>query len=93
MSAREIDNIADRAVKKENLKEFNRHRVSPSLKSEPIIVTMNCLGIPEERITEQVKINRKTVKKHAENQRRILSANPDTAAQPQPLDETRSDIQ
>ncbi len=50
LSGREINGIAEKAAKKEGLTELNRHRVSPSLKSEPVIVTMNCLGIPEERI-------------------------------------------
>ena len=79
LSGREINGIAEKAAKKEGLTELNRHRVSPSLKSEPVIVTMNCLGIPEERIAALVKINRKTVKKHTENPQRILSANPDTS--------------
>ena len=80
LSGREINGIAEKAAKKEGLTELNRHRVSPSLKSEPVIVTMNCLGIPEERVAELLKINRKTVKRHAENPRRILSANPDTSS-------------
>ena len=79
LSGREINGIAEKAAKKEGLIELNRQRISPSLKSEPVIVTMNCLGIPEERIASLVKINRKTVKKHGENPRRILSANPDTS--------------
>ena len=82
LSGREINGIAEKAAKKEGLTELNRHRVSPSLKSEPVIVTMNCLGIPEERIAALVKINRKTVKKHAENHQRILSVNPDTSRLP-----------
>ena len=79
LSGREINCIAEKAAKKEGLTELNRHRVSPSLKSEPVIVTMNSLGIPEERISALVKINRKTVKKHAENPQRILSTNSDTS--------------
>jgi hypothetical protein len=63
LSDREIEDFAEKAVKRERLKEFNRHRVSPSLKGEPVIVSMNCLGIPEERVAALLKINRKTVKK------------------------------
>ena len=73
LSSREINNIAEKAAKKEGLIEFNRSRVSPSLKSETVIVTMNSLGIPEERIAPLLKINRKTVKKHAENPRLLRS--------------------
>jgi len=79
MSGGEISGIAEKAAKKEGLTELNRQRVSPSLKSEPVIVTMNCLGIPEERVAALVKINRKTVKKQTENPRRILFANPHTS--------------
>ncbi len=46
MSGREINGIAEKAAKKEGLTELNRHRVTPSFKSELVIVTMNCLGIP-----------------------------------------------
>ena len=63
MSSREIEGIAAKAAKKESLKELNRHRVSPSLKRETVIVTMNRLGIPEKRIAARLKIERKTVKK------------------------------
>ncbi len=73
LSSREINNIAEKAAKKEGLIEFNRSRVSTSLKSETVIVTMNSLGIPEERIATMLKINRKTVKKQAENPRLIRS--------------------
>jgi hypothetical protein len=73
LSGREINGIAEKAAKKEGLTELNRHRVSPSLKSEPVIVTMNCLGIPEERIASLQKISRKTVKKNAENPRLLRS--------------------
>ncbi len=73
LSGREINGIAEKAAKKEGLTELNRHRVSPSLKSETVIVTMNSLGIPEEKIASLVKINRKTVKKHAENPRLLRS--------------------
>jgi hypothetical protein len=82
LSGREINGIAEKAAKKEGLTELNRHRVSPSLKNEPVIDTMNCLGIPEEKVAALLKINRKTVKKHAENPQRILSANPDTSRLP-----------
>ena len=41
MSAREIDNIADRAVKKETLKELNRPRVSTPSDQETVILLMN----------------------------------------------------
>jgi len=73
LSGREINGIAEKAAKKEGLIELNRHRVSPSLKSETVIVTMNSLGIPEERIAALLKINRKTVKKQAENPRLLRS--------------------
>jgi len=46
LSGREINGIAEKAAKKEGLIELNRHRVTPSFKSELVIVTMNCLGIP-----------------------------------------------
>ena len=73
LSGREIEGFADKAVKRENLKELNRPRVSPLLKNEPVIVSMSCLGIPQERVAALVKVNRKTVKKHAENPRLLRS--------------------
>jgi DNA invertase Pin-like site-specific DNA recombinase len=73
LSGREIHGIAEKVAKKKGLTELNRHRVSPSLKSEPVIVTIIRLGIPEERVAALLKINRKAVKKHAENPRLIKS--------------------
>ena len=55
------------------MKEINRHRVSPSLKKKTVVVTMNRLGIPEERIAARLKINRKTVKKYSEHPSLIRS--------------------
>jgi len=78
MSAREIDNITDRAVKKENLKELNQNRVSPSLNIKTKTFMMSRLGFPAPRIAARLEVNCKAVKKHAENPRLTRSANPDT---------------
>ncbi len=50
MSAREIEDIADKAVKKETLKKLKRARVSPSLSLEAKIFMMSRFGIPANRI-------------------------------------------
>ena len=57
MGAREIEDIADKAVKKENLKELNRARVSPSLSLEVKIFMMSRFGIPANRIAARLKVN------------------------------------
>ena len=67
MSAREIVKIADRAVKKENLKEFNRARVSQSLNSKAKTFMMSQWGIPAPRIAARLEINRLTALKYSEN--------------------------
>jgi len=61
LSAREIEEIGDKAAKKEALIERNRPRRSPSLSLEAKIVLMNRLGIPVDRIAARLKVNLKTV--------------------------------
>ena len=73
MSAREIEDIADKAAKREVLKELNRARVSPSLSLEAKIVLMSRLGIPVDRIAARLKVNRLTALKYAENPRLVRS--------------------
>jgi len=74
LSSREIEEIADKAVKKENLKELNRARVSPSsLGLEARIFMMSRWGIPVNRIAERLKVNRLTALKYSENPRLIKS--------------------
>jgi len=67
LSAREIEEIADNAAKKEALIERNRPRRSPSLSLEVKIVLMSRLGIPADRIAARLKVNRKTVLNYAHN--------------------------
>ena len=50
MGDREIEDIADKAVKKENQKKLNRALVSPSLSLEAKIFMMSRFGIPANRI-------------------------------------------
>ena len=73
LSAREIEVIADKAAKKENLKELNRARVSPSLSLETRIFMMSRLGIPANRIAARLKANRLTALKYSENSRLVRS--------------------
>ena len=73
LSAREIEEIAGKAAKKESLKDLNRARVSPSFCLEKVILMMSRLGIPVESIAARLKINRKTAKKYSENLRFIQS--------------------
>ncbi len=73
LSSREIDGIAEKAVKKKSLAELNRPRVSPSFKQEPAIVMMSRMGIPVEVISARLSANRKTAKKYSENPRLIQS--------------------
>ena len=58
LSGREIEVIADKAARKENMKELNRARVSPSLSLEVRIFMMSRLGIPANRIAERLRVNR-----------------------------------
>ena len=60
MSAREIEDIAHKAAKKEGMKELNRDRVSPPLGLEIKIFMMSRLGIPANRIASRLKVNRLT---------------------------------
>ena len=67
LSAREIEEIADKAAKKEALIERNRPRRSPSLSLEAKILLMNRLGIPVDRIAARLKVNRKTAYNYSDN--------------------------
>ena len=67
LSAREIEDIADKAAKKENLKELNRARASPSLNRETKSFMMSRLSIPANRIAARLKVNRLTALKYSEN--------------------------
>ena len=73
LSAREIEDIADKAAKKERQTELSRARVSPSLSLEAKIFIMNRLGIPVDRIASRLKVNRKTVLNHVHNSRLFQS--------------------
>jgi len=66
-SAMEIEAIANKEIQKEALAEQGRSRVIPSLSSELKILVQDSLGIPDERIAERLKINRKTVTKFCNN--------------------------
>jgi len=73
LSARDIEDIADKAAKRESQSNLNRARVSPSLSLEAKIVLMNRLGIPVDRIAARLKVNRKTVLNYAHNPRLFKS--------------------
>ncbi|GAF95706.1 unnamed protein product, partial [marine sediment metagenome] len=49
-----IEDIADKAAKKESQTELNRARVSPSLSLEAKIFMMSRLGIPCDRIARDI---------------------------------------
>ena len=66
-SATEIEAIANKEIQKEALAEQSRSRVMPSLSSEVKTLLQDSLGIPDERITARLKINRKTVTKFCNN--------------------------
>jgi len=63
----EIEAIANKEIQKETLAEQVRSRVIPSLSSQVKILFLDSLGIPDERIAERLKINRKTVTKFCNN--------------------------
>ena len=65
LSAREIEEIANKAVNKEIVHERNRPRISPSLSPKAKILLMSRLGIPAERIAARLKVNRKTILKYS----------------------------
>ena len=73
LSAREIEDIADKAAKKESQTELNRARVSPSLSLEAKILILSRLGIPVERVAARLKVNRLTALKYSENSRLVRS--------------------
>jgi hypothetical protein len=73
LSAREIEDIADKAAKREVLKELNRARVSPSISLEAKLLILSRLGIPVERIAARLKVNRLTALKYSENSRLVRS--------------------
>jgi len=66
-SATEIEKIANKEIQKEALAERSRSRVMPSLSSELKTLLLDSLGIPDERISERLKINRKTVTRYCNN--------------------------
>jgi len=72
-SATEIEAIANKEIQKEALAEQSRSRIIPSLSSELKILLLDSLGIPDERIAEKLKINRKTVTKYYNNLRLFQS--------------------
>jgi len=73
LSAREIEDIADKAAKKEGMRELNRARVSPSLSLKAKILILTRLGIPVKRIAARLKVNRLTALKYSENSRLVGS--------------------
>jgi len=72
-SATEIEAIANKEIQKEALAEQGRSRVMPSLSSEVKTLLLDSLGIPDERIAERLKINRKTVTQYCNNLRLFQS--------------------
>ena len=66
-SATEIEAIANKEIQKEVLAKQGRSRVMPHLSSEMKILLLHSLAIPDERIVERLKINRKTVTKYCNN--------------------------
>ncbi len=54
LSGREIEEIAEKAAKKENLRELNRARVSPCPSLEAKIFMMSRLGISANRIAARL---------------------------------------
>ena len=66
-SATEIEAIANKEIQKQALAEQGRSRIMPHLSSEVKILLLDSLGIPDERIAERLKINRKTVTKFCNN--------------------------
>ena len=57
LSAREIEEIAEKAAKKESLRELNLARVSPSLSLKTKILILSRLGIPVNRVAARLKVN------------------------------------
>ncbi len=55
LSAREIEDIANKAAKQESQAELNRARVRPSLSLEGKIIILSRLGIPVNRIAARPK--------------------------------------
>ena len=73
LSAREIEEIAEEAAKKESLRELNLARVSPSLSLETKILILSRLGIPVNRVAARLKVNRLTAQKYSEYPRLVGS--------------------
>ena len=73
LSGREIEELADKAARKESLSELKRSRVSPYLSLEVQIFLMSRLGITLNRIATRLKIDRKSALKHSENYRLFRS--------------------
>ena len=67
LSAREIEEIAKKAVREKSRIEQNQPRKNPRLALEVKILLMNRLGIPVNRIAMRLKVNRKTVLKYSNN--------------------------
>jgi DNA modification methylase len=65
-SATEIEAIANKEIQKRALAEQAESRSMSSLSAEAKVLLQARLGIPDERIAERLKINRKTVAKHCE---------------------------
>jgi len=59
LSAREIEEIADKAIRKEIRAEQDRLRISPQLNTEVKIVLMSRLGIPIDQIAVKLKLLRR----------------------------------
>ena len=60
LSAREIEEIADKALKKEIQAEQDRLRISPRLNTEIKVFLMNRLGIPIDLIAVSLRLSRNT---------------------------------
>lgn len=76
LSAREIEEVADKVVRKEIQTERNRPRFSPSLNMETTILTMTRLGIPVDRIAAGLNISRKSEFNNQEKSVPVVKSHP-----------------
>ena len=73
LSAREIEEAANKAANKEIMHERNRPRIGQSLALDAKILLMGRLGIPADRIAARLKVNRLTVMKYSSDPSTVQS--------------------
>jgi hypothetical protein len=73
LSAREIEEAANKAANKEIMHERNRPRIGQSLALDAKIILMGRLGISADRIAARLKVNRLTVMKYSSDPRTVQS--------------------